>query len=70
MTSVFQPGIYDGKVLFITGGELSWGCRNAERGGGTRAFWRLLTPGRTGIGYSIAEEMMRFGAKACIVGRE
>ncbi len=29
-----------------------------------------LTPGRSGIGYSIAEEMMRFGANACILGRD
>ncbi|KLT45787.1 NAD(P)-binding protein [Cutaneotrichosporon oleaginosum] len=45
MASIFQPGIYKGKVLFITGG-------------------------RSGIGYSIAEEMMRFGASACILGRD
>ena len=45
MSSIFVKNLYDGKVVFVTGG-------------------------RTGICYTICEEMMKHGANAAIVGRD
>ncbi|MDA4808018.1 hypothetical protein NY486_19295, partial [Enterobacter hormaechei] len=71
-TSVFKDNIFNGQVVFITGGEYGAPAPSpAICPSVSLPCWAQLTPpGRSGIGYTVVETLMRHGADAVIVGRD